>query len=32
MIEAQQRILDQYPDRRQISMYVDGAQIARAEL
>lgn len=27
MIEAQQRILDQYPDRRQVSMYVDGAQI-----
>lgn len=26
MIEAQQRILDQYPDRRQVSMYVDGAQ------
>jgi hypothetical protein len=27
MIEAQQRILDRYPDRRQIYMYVGGAQI-----
>jgi phenylpropionate dioxygenase-like ring-hydroxylating dioxygenase large terminal subunit len=27
MIEAQQRILDKFPNRRQVSMYVDGAQI-----